>query len=892
METNYDEDLSENVFFKVLQKDYNDLFRKATENGWIICVPRIGSLPRYALTSNDFYSHILVPSKEFPETQFHTLSDKEVTINNRVVTVESKTISEPFSTHILFEETYYTEHLLRYKVLCIEFPLQERSIGIKNESGIKFINTLHDCVDLLWSESSKGVLEKMDDLIQTFLLVNSKLEQKPLQIQKDLVGGLYTRCLQIALKDSRLKEKTNMNRYLLDNVKVSVESYIHHGIHRKLMQAITECTAFEDASFNKTVRNLSDIQLRDLDINPQFEPVIQKARSELAKVKSCTTVIGKVGCLRKTINAISKQDSISIKSSVLAADELLPLLVFLVIKSGLANWIANLTYMKEFCFFSSAYQANQYNFLITSLEAAVTHIKNDLLIGPSDPESQINYNRLPYNENSKVTPYKNDYTSQALSTLFEMARIGNEIEVKNILMNKEFDNNSTLQLLNLCHPLCTCDKCEQELSKSKCNVVPTVESCDDRGFTVLHVAAMFGQFHVVDLLLSMGAQPNKTDYKGSTAFHYACERGHQSAVLLLMNDGAAINQQDNDGNTGLHLAVGNGHETCVKAILYFTERIDSNFDINSTNNLGNTALHYAARWGYSNIVTLLLEYGADPNIESKQKLTPLACAHSIHISNILTNHRRMETLNTSTKTNSEEIFSFPIVRNTEEKCQNGIKEHESEQTLFEVNKKVERVLRAITYGDERLACFYLGLEPSTHEIRYGFHSETPCHPLCSCKSKDDLDNSFGELKVSDPLSVDVRNSEGVTPLHVSSIYGRLGLVKLLLEAGANVNSQTKTTNMTPLHLASQNQQTDVVDLLLKTKKCDLNIQDKLGNTALHYACETNNSKLLVLLLNNLPNITLMNKSSKTPLDLAKDLMSFSIIKLLNVHISKINAINT
>lgn len=895
MEANYDEDLSENVFFKVLQRDYKDLFKKAAENRWVICVPRVGSLPRYALTTDDFYSHILVPSKEFPETQLHTLNDKDVTISNRIITVENKDLSEPYSTHVLFEETYYTEHLLRYKVLCVEFPLQECSVGIKNESGIKYVNTLRDCIELLWTESSKGVLEKMDEYIQTFLSNNTKLEQKSLQIQKDLVGGLYTRCLQFALKDSRLKEKTNMNRYLLNNVKVSIESYVHHGIHRKLMQAITECTAFEDASFNKTVRNLSDIQLRDMDISSQFEPVIQKARSELSKVKSCTTVIGKVGCLRKTINAISKQDSNSTKNSVLAADELLPLLVFLVIKSGLANWIAHLTYMKEFCFFSSAYQANQYNFLITSLEAAITHIKNDLLVGPSDPESQINYNELPKNETSQETPYINEFTSKALSTLFEMARIGNEIEVKNILMNKGFVNNNTLKPPNLCHPLCSCDKCERELGVSKCNVVPTVETCDDSGFTVLHVAGMFGQFHIVDLLLNMGAHPNKTDYKGSTAFHYACERGHQSAVLLLMNDGACVNQQDNDGNTGLHLAVGNGHESCVKAILYFTERINSNFDVNCTNNLGNTALHYAARWGYSNIVTLLLEHGADPNIENKHKLTPIVCAHSIHISNLLANHLKSGILKLKTskpKSQVEEKFSFPLViRKNEEQCQNASEKPQIEQTSYHTNRKVERVLRAITYGDERLACFYLGLEPSTHEVRYGFHSDSTCHPLCPCKSKDDLDHSFGELKVTDPLNVDVRNSEGVTPLHVSSIYGRLGLVKLLVQAGSNINAQTNTTNMTPLHLACQNQRTDVVDLLLKTMKCDLSIQDKLGNTVLHYTCETNNSKLLVLLLNHLPDINIMNNNGKTPLDIAKDLMSFSIIKLLNAHISKLNVRN-
>ncbi|KAK9500655.1 hypothetical protein O3M35_001882 [Rhynocoris fuscipes] len=899
MESNYDEDLSENVFFKVLQRDHVDLFKKATENKWIICVPRMGSMPSYSLKSDDFLSHILVPSKEFPESHFNTLNNKEIKITNRVLIIENKDISEPYSTHILFEETFYTEHLLKYKVLCIEFPLQECSVGIKNESGIKFINTFRDCIDLLWTESSKDVLEKLDDNIHSFLINNIKLEKKGLQVLKDLVGGLYTRCLQITLKDPRLKEKTNMNRYLLDNVKVSVESYVHHGIYRKLMPAITECTAFEDASFNKTVRNLSDLQLRDLDIDTQFECVIPKARSELCKVETCASIIGKVGCLKKTINAISKQDTNTENNLVLAADELLPLLVFLVIKSGLANWIAHLTYMKEFCFFSSTYQANQYNFLVTSLEAAITHIKNDLLVGPSDPESQINYNELSTDENNISYSSIIEFTNNpSLTTLFEMARLGKENEVKNILNAKNNNNNINLNSLNLCHPLCSCEKCERELNKSKYNFLPTVDTCDDRGFTVLHVAAMFGQFQTVDLLLNMGAKPNKADYKGSTPLHYACAKGHQSAVLLLMNDGANVNLQDNDGNTGLHLAVCNGHETCVKAILYFTERINSPFDVNCKNNLGNTPLHYASRWGYSSIVTLLLEYGADPYIENKHKLTPLSCAHSMNISNILTNRDKIldrfnSTLSINIDIKDKISPQFLKKPNKENNTNNNTEDDTTIDTTTEdeelkINRKVERVFRAITYGDERLACFYLGLEPSTHEVHYGFYSDRPCHPLCPCKNNlDECDYKIGELKVANPLNVDVQNSEGVTPLHISSMYGRLEFVKLLLKSGANVNVQTKTTNMTPLHLACQNQKTQIVDILLKTNKCNMNIQDKLGNTALHYACQTNNTKLLILLLNNNPNINISNNNGKTPLDIAKDLMSFSIIKMLNSHQIKI-----
>jgi len=234
MESNYDEDLNDNIFFQVLQQSHLELFDKATLDGWVICVPRAGSLPKYALSHEDFFNHILIPSDELPETHFRTLNDKDVRICNRLVTVEPGNNSSPFSTHVLFEETFYTEDMLKYKVLCIDSPLEQFPNKLKSETDIVVIETLRDCIDLIWTESgSKDILEKMDESIAMFLSRNNRLEFKPLQVQKDLTSSLYVHCLQMAMQDSRIREKANLNRHFLENIKLSVESYVHHGIYKK-----------------------------------------------------------------------------------------------------------------------------------------------------------------------------------------------------------------------------------------------------------------------------------------------------------------------------------------------------------------------------------------------------------------------------------------------------------------------------------------------------------------------------------------------------------------------------------------------------------------------------------------------------------------------------------
>ncbi|BET00137.1 Vacuolar sorting protein 9 (VPS9) domain [Nesidiocoris tenuis] len=888
MESNYDEDLSDNVFFQVLQNEFGALFERATLEGWIICVPRAGSMPKYALTTNDFFSHILIPNDELPETHFRTLNDKDVKINNRVLFVESE-VGTTFSSHVLFEETFYSEDMLKYKVLCVESPLQQYCDGVRAESGITTVLTLRDCIDLLWTESCKEVLERMDDCISLFLTTNERLEFLPLQDQKDLVGGLYTKCLQIALKDDRLREKTSSNRYLLDNVKVSVESYVHHGIYKKLIKGITGCTAYEDASFNKIVRNLSDIQLRDLNIGAEFQSVIPKARSELRRVEGYSTVVGKVGCLRKTVTAISCQDSASSQTgSALAADELLPMLVFLVIKSGLPNWIAHLTYMKEFSYSSSNYHANQHSFLVTSLEAAITYIKDDFLVGPMEPESQLAYQEYdrPEDELSSEDEKPSGPGVTLLTSLFEAAKKGEEDEVKRILEQHETHSASSLEGLNLCHPLCSCDKCEKQLSYTMCNMAPTVNSCDDRGFTVLHIAAMYGQARVVDALLRMGAKPEKSDYKGSTALHYSCARGHQNTVLLLIHSGVKLNPVDNERNTPLHLAAANGHETCIKALLYYTEQTGIEFDPNLTNNHGDTPLHNAARWGYTNIVQALLEYGASPFVGNKRKQTPLDLAHNMHLLEVLSNPFRtagpatpvnisLKNISVAAASTSQLDFSDERV-DASPTIKLGVRPNSTDGI-----RKVERVLRAIMYGDVRLACFYLSIEPSS-----GDSEHQSCHPLCSCKLKRDesSSNAVG-TKAKEPMNINVCDSDGMTPLHMASKCGRAELVKLLIDAKADVNVCT-LNGMSPLHLACLNQRHRVAAVLLETHLCSIDAKDNFGNTALHYCCQNSNSKLVTLLLSYTPRIDIRNNDGKTPLDEAKEILSLTIIQLLTEYCLK------
>lgn len=884
MDSSYDEILTENTFFQVLQQDYRDVFLKAIVEGCVIAVPRAGSLPKYMLTLEDFLNHILIPSEELPESHFHSLNGKDVKICNKVITVEHE-IGLQSSTHILFEETFYTEDYIKYKVLCLEKPLDDKS---DLSSSIVVLKTLRDCMDFLWIEcGNQNVIEKIDEAVNSYLVQNVN-RTRDIETVRDSTALLFNKCLQIVLRDSKIKEKASSHKYIFDNLRIAVESYVHHGIYNKLIKDISTCTANEDARLNKIIRNLSDIQLRDLDIKNELYEVLPRAKFELSRIDRYSTVFGKINCLKKTFAAISKKPG-----NVVTTDDLLPVLVFLVIKTNLPNWNAQLKYLKYFRFSTSSdFQSDENGFLVATLEAAIEHIQSGVLatsLIPKGQETSLNNNindcdfeKIPL----RLVIKEALYDTKKISTLFQKIKLGDLDAVKKILKNNEVETIN-ISSLNLCHPLCTCQNCKSLLSNKLNETAPSIKSCDDQDLTPLHIAAMYGRPKIVDFLLSNGANRNAPDCNGTTPIHYAAMRGHQNALLLLAHAGANVNACDNCSNTPLHFCSNNGHESCVKALIYFCEHVGMKLNINAQNSSGDTPLHSAARWGYVNIVKILLENHADPTILNKRKMTPIDYAHNTTVLQWLTsnfgkkeieNYVRIKIKAPSldfTEEQTEELKDKNIIQ--------GVRPHSTE-----IIKKVEKVLKAIACGDINLTCFYLGIDMEdlkSNSVIVCPQEENQiekCHPLCTC-SKCSTDQTEvvtnGYIKDRNSLNINVCNSDGYTPLHTAAMHGRIELVKVFIQKGAYLNVQTRSKLLTPLMLACQNQRLQVVKELLQSG-ASIDVQDYKGNTALHHACHTGNNRLVEILIKYEPNINLKNLRNRTALDEAKEKMSLSLVKII------------
>lgn len=138
------------------------------------------------------------------------------------------------------------------------------------------------------------------------------------------------------------------------------------------------------------------------------------------------------------------------------------------------------------------------------------------------------------------------------------------------------------------------------------------------GDTALHLALIHEQWDFFQQLLELVVlNPNWTPYLdiqndlGQSALHLAAVLGSSESICALLKAGASVDLQERGGNTALHLAVNEQHSDCVRQITTSPRNLPEH--LNCYNYTGVSALHLAVQKGKCDIISMLLEAGADVN---------------------------------------------------------------------------------------------------------------------------------------------------------------------------------------------------------------------------------------------------------------------------------------
>jgi ankyrin repeat protein len=357
---------------------------------------------------------------------------------------------------------------------------------------------------------------------------------------------------------------------------------------------------------------------------------------------------------------------------------------------------------------------------------------------------------------------------------------------------------------------------------------------DGEGMTDLHRCAMSGNCSVIQLCLDHGASVNAKNGDGVTLLMIAVRYDQITVVELLIKNGANIWATSYLHENALHIAAGKGNYTIAKLLL-----AKDTSEINMRDHSQMTALHRALNSGVDEMIRLLLERGADVNIKDRNGYDAIQIAamggQTAIVSFLMDNERDLD-------------LKFELATKTlQVAIENG--QAEVVRRLFDLDVSItERECRAAILRiadrmdmDSYYTTVRILLERLPNVVAVDHTKETLLHEAVRCQTEHLL-----RMLLQNKPALEVPNSFGETALQIAAGKGKAVTVKLLLDAGADINAKTPDLNYTALHKAAEAGHIGVVQVLIKTG-ADVNAELSDGRTPLHLASAKNEDDIVALL---------------------------------------------
>ena len=141
---------------------------------------------------------------------------------------------------------------------------------------------------------------------------------------------------------------------------------------------------------------------------------------------------------------------------------------------------------------------------------------------------------------------------------------------------------------------------------------------------------------------------------------------------------------------------------------------------------------------------------------------------------------------------------------------------------------------------------------------------------------------------NDSQVVNIKDSNGRTPLHWAARGVHFEVVKYLVENGAEINARDNN-NITPIFSITSRNHAEALKYLID-RGADINVVDNQKAGPLHYAAEGGLNEMIKILIDNNAELELENSRGRTPLIVAaRENASLETIKILIEYGANINA---
>ena len=366
-----------------------------------------------------------------------------------------------------------------------------------------------------------------------------------------------------------------------------------------------------------------------------------------------------------------------------------------------------------------------------------------------------------------------------------------------------------------------------------------VNAANEYGVTPLALACTNRSSRMVERLLKAGANPNARQWTGETPLMICARTGNAETVKLLLSYEANPNAKENEqGHTALMRAVAAKHSEVVRTL------IEGRADVRARSNGGFTALLFAAQQGDIASARLLLAAGADINEATPKNGTALVVAAA----------------------SGREDFAIFLL-------ENGANPNASD--TYGVTALHYAIPRGIAGIDSVSVVFrpYQEVPPDMQKLVKSLiaHKANPNATI----AKDFPPYSRSPYALQTSLV-------GVTPFLLAAAAADVGLMRTLLEAGADPQMKARD-GATALMMAAgvgriderENEQeeanaVEAAKLALMLGN-DINAPNDKGRTALHGAAWTGANAMVEFLVEKGANLNAKDRGGHTPLALAAGL---------------------